>query len=124
MSVEYEMSASFIHYVMVDGQKIELYQQNIGIAGIDDIPEVIPFSNFAGYSLKRSYVSSLFADAKATRKVFTYPTLGDFYLTEEGDCLVVGGFDSWHVDNFRVYAFLRQYIRCNEQLVSHRAGAK
>ncbi|MDP3741590.1 MAG: four helix bundle protein [bacterium] len=76
------------HYVEIDGRKV-YFQDNIGIRGIDDLPDEINYPLKAGYTLKEGRIGqTLFQDTTIERKLFTHATLGDFYLAADG-CIIV-----------------------------------
>ncbi len=84
------LGTEYKHFVMQENRPVYLQDKNILIHGIHDIPEQIDLPGTA-YKLKKNWVANeYFSQLKPgiERKMFTHPTLGDVYLTQDG-CFIV-----------------------------------
>ena len=91
LAVVQEMGTSFYHYILplleASSTAQSLEELNVQIKGVTDLPKEIPLLG-TSYKLTQFYSNTLFKDLKISKKLFNNPTLGDFYLTQEG-CIMV-----------------------------------
>ncbi len=87
LEIEDGMGVWFSYSLVGDDGEIKFINEGAAIQGVTDIPENINLPG-TSYKLRKSGKLNLFSEIVTTKKIFTHPELGDFYLTESG-CLVV-----------------------------------